>query len=135
MSGMRFQLMASDGAARRGRLHFPRGTVETPVFMPVGTYATVKAMTPEELEDKIVNVTLPQLAGALSATPDQVAWVVTLNLVATAVATPITGWVVARFGQRQVMIWAVSGFTISTLLCAEAIVRFGTQQGLVSRRR
>jgi DHA2 family multidrug resistance protein len=68
----------------------------------------------------IVNVTLPQLQGALSATPDQVAWVITLNLVATAVATPITGWIVARFGQRQVMIWAVVGFTISSLMCATA---------------
>jgi queuine tRNA-ribosyltransferase len=51
MSSMRFQIMAKDGAARRGRLRFPRGSVETPVFMPVGTYATVKAMTPEELEE------------------------------------------------------------------------------------
>ena len=48
---MAFELIASDGAGRRGRLTFPRGTVETPVFMPVGTYATVKAMTPEELEE------------------------------------------------------------------------------------
>src|SRR3984957_19255627 len=47
---MRFTLAARDGAARRGRLHFPRGTVETPAFMPVGTYGTVKAMTPEDLE-------------------------------------------------------------------------------------
>ncbi len=46
---MRFDLLASDGRARRGRLHLRRGTVETPVFMPVGTYGTVKAMTPEEL--------------------------------------------------------------------------------------
>jgi DHA2 family multidrug resistance protein len=68
----------------------------------------------------IVNVTLPQLQGALSATPDQVSWVVTLNLVATAVATPMTGWLVARFGQRKVMIWAVAGFTVSSLLCATA---------------
>ena len=51
MSHMAFQLIGSDGAARRGRLQFPRGRVETPLFMPVGTYATVKAMTPEELED------------------------------------------------------------------------------------
>ncbi len=51
MSDMLFELIASDGAARRGRMQFPRGAVETPVFMPVGTYATVKAMTPEELED------------------------------------------------------------------------------------
>lgn len=49
MSSMRFQVMATDGAARRGRLQLARGSVETPVFMPVGTYATVKAMTPEEL--------------------------------------------------------------------------------------
>jgi len=47
---MDFDLLASDGAARRGRLTFERGSVETPAFMPVGTYGTVKAMTPEELE-------------------------------------------------------------------------------------
>jgi len=45
-----FQLFTQDMAARRGRLVFERGTVETPAFMPVGTYGTVKAMTPEELE-------------------------------------------------------------------------------------
>jgi queuine tRNA-ribosyltransferase len=48
---MRFELLARDGAARRGRLEFSRGTVQTPAFMPVGTYGTVKAMTPEDLED------------------------------------------------------------------------------------
>src|SRR5580704_9594429 len=48
---MQFELLARDGAARRGRLEFPRGTVETPAFMPVGTYGTVKAMTPEDLEE------------------------------------------------------------------------------------
>jgi DHA2 family multidrug resistance protein len=68
----------------------------------------------------VVNVVLPQLQGALSATPDQVAWVVTLNIIATAVVTPATGWLVARFGQRKVMIWAVSGFAASSLLCATA---------------
>jgi queuine tRNA-ribosyltransferase len=47
---MRFELLRQDGAARRGRLEFARGSVETPAFMPVGTYGTVKAMTPEDLE-------------------------------------------------------------------------------------
>ncbi len=47
---MRFELLASDDVARRGRLTFPRGTVETPAFMPVGTYGSVKAMTPAQLE-------------------------------------------------------------------------------------
>lgn len=46
---MTFSLLSTDGRARRGRLTFPRGMVETPAFMPVGTYGTVKAMTPEEL--------------------------------------------------------------------------------------
>ncbi|HET8552149.1 MAG TPA: tRNA guanosine(34) transglycosylase Tgt [Gammaproteobacteria bacterium] len=46
---MKFALTKTDGRARRGRLTFDRGTVETPAFMPVGTYGTVKAMTPEEL--------------------------------------------------------------------------------------
>ena len=47
---MEFELLQSDGNARRTRLGFARGCVETPVFMPVGTYGTVKAMTPEELQ-------------------------------------------------------------------------------------
>lgn len=50
MSHMKFDLLATQGRARRGRLTFPRGTVETPAFMPVGTLGTVKGMTPEELE-------------------------------------------------------------------------------------
>ncbi|MFA5682985.1 MAG: tRNA guanosine(34) transglycosylase Tgt [Lysobacteraceae bacterium] len=49
MSRMQFQLLASDGRARRGRLTFPRGMVETPAFMPVGTYGSVKAMLPRDL--------------------------------------------------------------------------------------
>ncbi|MCK9503708.1 MAG: tRNA guanosine(34) transglycosylase Tgt [Porticoccaceae bacterium] len=47
---MKFELDTSDGVARRGRLNFPRGVVETPSFMPVGTYGTVKAMLPRDIE-------------------------------------------------------------------------------------
>jgi queuine tRNA-ribosyltransferase len=50
MSHLQFTLYKTQGAARRGQLTFPRGTVQTPAFMPVGTYGTVKAMTPEELK-------------------------------------------------------------------------------------
>lgn len=48
---MQFKISHTDGKARRGELAFPRGTVQTPAFMPVGTYGTVKAMTPEELRE------------------------------------------------------------------------------------
>ena len=48
---MEFELDNTDGKARRGRLKFPRGTVETPAFMPVGTYGTVKGMLPRDIEE------------------------------------------------------------------------------------
>ncbi|MEO8079799.1 MAG: tRNA-guanine transglycosylase, partial [Caldimonas sp.] len=47
---LRFELLASQGLARRGRLTLRRGTVETPVFMPVGTYGSVKGVQPASLE-------------------------------------------------------------------------------------
>ena len=48
-SDMNFELLATDGKARRGRIEFPRGTIETPAFMPVGTYGTVKGMLPRDI--------------------------------------------------------------------------------------
>ncbi len=51
MSSMQFHLLASDGAARRGRITFSRGVIETPAFMPVGTYGSVKGMTPRSIAE------------------------------------------------------------------------------------
>lgn len=83
----------------------------------------------------IANVALPQIQGTFSATKDEVAWVVTFNIVATAIATPTTGWLVARLGQRRVMILSVLGFTAATLLCGLAgglieLVAYRIAQGL-----
>ena len=50
MSRMSFELLGIDGAARRGRITFPRGTIETPAFMPVGTYGSVKGAFPDDIE-------------------------------------------------------------------------------------
>ena len=82
----------------------------------------------------VANVVLPQMRGALSATPDQVAWVVTFNLVATAVVTPISGWLSNRFGRRNVMLFCALGFSISSVLCGlanslEALVFYRVLQG------
>ena len=65
----------------------------------------------------IANVSLPQIQGALSASPDQISWVVTSNLIATAVTIPLAGWIASRFGRRRSMIWGVTGFAIATLMC------------------
>ncbi len=68
----------------------------------------------------IANVSLPQMQGSLSSTPDQIAWIVTFNIVATAIVTPIAGWLAARFGRRRLMIWGIVGFGASSVLCGLA---------------
>ncbi len=68
----------------------------------------------------IANVALPKMQGSLSATQDQIAWVVTFNIVATAVITPMSGWLSAQLGRRRIMILAVIGFAIASFLCGTA---------------
>jgi len=63
---------------------------------------------------------LPQMQGAMSATQDEVAWVMTFNILATAVVTPMTGWLVARFGPRHVMTGSMLCFSVFTYLCGAA---------------
>ena len=63
---------------------------------------------------------LPQMQGAMSATQDEIAWVMTFNILATAVVTPMTGWLVSRFGTRRVMVCSIGFFTVATLLCGMA---------------
>lgn len=55
---MNFNVLKTDGRARRGVLNLPRGTIDTPAFMPVGTYGTVKAMTPEEVKESGAQIIL-----------------------------------------------------------------------------
>ena len=81
-------------------------------------------------------VVLPQMQGSLSATQDQIAWSVTFNLVAMAVMTPTSGWLANRFGRRAVMLWCVTGFSVSTLLCGtattlESLVAYRIAQGVL----
>ncbi len=68
----------------------------------------------------VVNVALPQLQGSLSASPDQISWVVTLNVVGTAIVTPMTGWLTSKLGQRNLLLLGVAGFAFTSFLCATA---------------
>ena len=82
----------------------------------------------------IANVSLPQMQGALSVTPDQIAWVVTSNIVATAVMTPLAGWLTSRFGRRRLCNACVLGFGAASLGCGmadslEELVLFRVLQG------
>ncbi|MFO1319279.1 MAG: DHA2 family efflux MFS transporter permease subunit [Burkholderiales bacterium] len=81
------------------------------------------------------NVVVPQIRGALSLTQEEGAWIVTLFLVATAVATPMTGWLAGRLGWRRFMVATMLGFTLSSLACGlaesfEALLFARAVQGL-----
>ena len=68
----------------------------------------------------IASTLLPQMQGAMSATQDEVAWAMTFNILATAVVTPMTGWLVACFGRRRVMVGSMALFSAATYLCGAA---------------
>src|SRR3546814_19517434 len=64
----------------------------------------------------ISNVALPYMQGSLSATLDQINWVLTSYIVAAALMTPLTGWLAVRFGRKRLFMVAVTGFTVSSVL-------------------
>jgi MFS transporter, DHA2 family, multidrug resistance protein len=68
----------------------------------------------------IASTLLPQMQGALAATPDEIAWTMTFNILATAVVTPMTGWLVGSFGRRNVMVGSILCFSIATYFCGDA---------------
>src|ERR1051325_4995547 len=68
----------------------------------------------------IASTLLPQMQGTMSATQDEIAWAMTFNILATAVATPLTGWLVARFGRRNLMVGSMALFSLATYLCGAA---------------
>src|SRR3982074_1772042 len=68
----------------------------------------------------IASTLLPQMQGAMSGSQDEIAWAMTFNILATAVVTPMTGWLVARFGRRNVMVGSMLCFSLFTYLCGGA---------------
>jgi DHA2 family multidrug resistance protein len=74
----------------------------------------------EVLDTTVVNVSLPHIAGSLSATVDEATWALTSYLVANAVILPITGWLASVFGRKRLLMMAVTGFTVASFLCGLA---------------
>lgn len=68
----------------------------------------------------VTSTVLPQIQGTMSATADEVSWIVTFNILAIAIATPMAGWLAARFGRRTVMVTCIAGLSFSTLMCGLA---------------
>jgi MFS transporter, DHA2 family, multidrug resistance protein len=74
----------------------------------------------EVLDTTVVNVSLPHIAGSLSATIDEATWVLTSYLVANAIILPMTGWLASRFGRKNLLIASVIGFTTASFFCGLA---------------
>src|ERR1700719_3885470 len=88
----------------------------------------------EVLDTTVVNVSLPHIAGSLSATIDEATWALTSYLVANAIILPMTGWLASRFGRKRLLMLSVVGFTASSFLCglaptAPMLILFGVMQG------
>ncbi|WP_046868710.1 DHA2 family efflux MFS transporter permease subunit [Microvirga massiliensis] len=99
------------------------------------TVCVMMATIMQALDTTIANVALPYMQGNLSATQDQINWVLTSYIVAAAIATPVTGFLAARFGRRRLFLTAVAGFTGASVLCGiagslEQMVLFRLLQGI-----
>ncbi|MDB5561735.1 MAG: oxidoreductase [Hyphomicrobiales bacterium] len=99
------------------------------------TAALMLATIMQVLDTTIANVALPHMQASLGAAQDEINWVLTSYIVAAAIATPLTGWVADRLGRKQVLLIAVSGFTVASLLCGIAtsldeMVLFRVTQGI-----
>ncbi len=92
-----------------------------PVINPwIVAVAVMFATFMEVLDTTVVNVSLPHIAGSLSASVDEATWALTSYLVANAIVLPITGWLANHFGRKRVLMTAVTGFTTASLLCGLA---------------
>ncbi len=99
------------------------------------TLAVMLATIMQALDTTIANVALPHMQGSMSATQDQISWVLTSYIVAAAIFMPLTGFLTARFGRKRIFILSVVGFTIASMLCGAAqnltqIVLFRLLQGV-----
>ena len=88
-----------------------------PLNRPMITVSIMLATVMQTLDSTIANVALPHMQGSLSASQDQIAWVLTAYIVAAAIATPVTGWMCDRFGQKNVFMASIAGFTAASALC------------------
>ncbi len=99
------------------------------------TLSVMGASIMSALDTTIANVALPHIQGSLSSTQEQMSWVLTSYIVATAIMTPLSGWLAGSIGRRRVFLASVLGFTLASALCGLAqslpeIVLARTLQGV-----
>ena len=98
------------------------------------TMVVMLATFMQVLDSTIANVALPHMQASLGAATDTITWVLTSYIAASAIATPLTGWLADKFGRRKLFIAAISGFVITSMMCGMAqslnqMVAFRMMQG------
>ena len=99
------------------------------------TASVMAATLMNSLDTTIANVALPHIQGSVSASRDQISWVLTSYIVSAAITIPLTGWIAGRFGRKRLMLFSILGFTVASGLCGIAtnlgeIVGFRLLQGV-----
>jgi DHA2 family multidrug resistance protein len=95
----------------------PAGTPRHPALI---TGSVMLASLLYSMDWSIAAVALPHMQGTFSATQDQVSWVITSYIVASAIMIPTAGWLSTRFGRKRLFVWALSGFTVASIFCGAA---------------
>jgi len=100
----------------------PEGAlIKYPLYRGLSLTFVIMAVMLHTIDSTIANVALPHMRGELSATVDQISWVITGYIVAAAIATPCVAWVSERYGVKRVLLGAVLIFTVSSMLCGLAM--------------
>jgi DHA2 family multidrug resistance protein len=99
------------------------------------TVCVILATIMQALDTTIANIALPYIQGSVSASQDQINWVLTAYIVAAAIMIPSTGFLAGRFGRKRIFLVSVAGFTVASMLCGMAqslvqIVLFRVLQGM-----
>ena len=102
----------SGAAAQTAEIDGPRRTLIT--------VSVMLASIMSALDTTIANVALPRIQGSVSATQDQITWVLTSYIVAAAIMTPLSGWLAGQIGRKRVFLYSVAGFTVASMLCGVA---------------
>jgi DHA2 family multidrug resistance protein len=97
-----------------------QASAAVPLNRPMLTLSIMLATLIQTLDSTIANVALPHMQGTLSASQDEITWVLTSYIVAAAIATPLTGFLSDRIGMKRLLVVSIAGFTLASALCGVA---------------
>src|SRR5277367_3776076 len=93
---------------------------DSPMALAIVLMCSMAGTLMQALDSTIANVALPDMKGSLSASQDQITWVLTSYIIAAAIMTAPVGWIASRFGKKNFLITCLAGFAIASMACGAA---------------